>query len=50
MLNVFNQQVAQFNNPQYATDRNTRSQYYDQELGLTAPRSVRLSARYDFSL
>ncbi|MFK2930754.1 TonB-dependent receptor [Dyella agri] len=50
VLNVFNQQAAQFNNPQYAVDRNTRSQFYDQELGLTAPRSVRLSARYDFSL
>lgn len=50
VLNVFNQQVAQFNNPQYAVDRNTRSQFYDQELGITSPRSVRLSARYDFSL
>ncbi|MEY2168020.1 MULTISPECIES: TonB-dependent receptor [unclassified Rhodanobacter] len=50
VLNVFNQQVPQAYNPQYATDTVTRSQFYGQELGFTAPRSVRLSARYDFSL
>lgn len=50
VMNVFNQQVPQAYNPRYAVDTSTRSEFYMQELGFTAPRSVRLSARYDFSL
>lgn len=50
VMNVFNQQVPQSYNPSYAVDRNTRNQFYGQEIGFTTPRSVRLSARYDFTL
>jgi hypothetical protein len=50
VLNVFNQQVPQWYDTQYASDRNTRSRYYGQELNYTTPRQFRLTARYDFSL
>lgn len=49
MLNVFNQQAAQWYDTQYAANRVTPSRYYRQELNYTPPRQFRLTARYDFS-
>ncbi|MFC5743779.1 TonB-dependent receptor [Dyella tabacisoli] len=49
-LNVFNRQIAQGYIQGYASDRETPSQTYRQELNYTTPRQVRLSARYDFTL
>lgn len=48
VMNVFNQQVATSYNSRYASDRNTRSEFYGQEINFTAPRQIRLTARYDF--
>ncbi len=50
VLNVFNQQVPQYYDTQYASDRNTKSAFYGQELNYSTPRQFRLTARYDFSL
>ena len=50
VLNVLNQQRPQWYDTQYAADRVTPSRYYHQELNYTAPRQVRFTARYDFSL
>ena len=48
VLNVLNRQEPTFYYSNYATDRVTPDQRYNQPLGYTAPRQVRLSARYDF--
>lgn len=49
VLNVLNRQVAGSYNPRYETSsRNTPNQFYNQEIQISAPRSVRLMARYDF--
>jgi len=45
---VLNRQEPTFYYSNYATDRVTPDQRYNQPLGYTAPRQVRLSARYDF--
>ncbi|WP_266158231.1 TonB-dependent receptor [Dyella silvatica] len=50
IFNVFNQQRAQGYIQGYATDRVTPNQFYRQELNYTAPRYVRLSAQYHFTL
>jgi hypothetical protein len=50
VINVLNQQTAQWYDTQYAANRVTRSRYYGQELNYTSPRQFRLTARYDFSL
>ena len=48
VLNVLDQQKPQAYNQRYSQDRVTPSQFYNQELNYSAPRSVRLTARYDF--
>lgn len=48
VFNVLDQQKPQAYIQGHASDRVTRSQFYGQELNYTAPRSVRLTARYDF--
>jgi hypothetical protein len=48
VLNILNRQVPGLYNPQYSQARNEVNQTYGMELGYSAPRSVRLSARYDF--
>jgi hypothetical protein len=49
VLNVLNRQTAGAYNPRYETaSRNTPNQFYNQEIQISAPRSVRIMARYDF--
>ena len=48
VLNVLNRQVPGQYYSRYATDRYTVDQRYGQELSYSAPRQVRLTARYDF--
>lgn len=49
VLNVLNRQTAGAYNPRYETaTRNQPNQFYNQEIQISAPRSVRIMARYDF--
>jgi hypothetical protein len=49
VLNVLNRQVAGAYNPRYETStRNQPNQFYNQEIQISAPRTVRIMARYDF--
>lgn len=48
VLNALNRQVPGFYNSQYAQARGEVNQAYGMQLGYSAPRSFRLSARYDF--
>ncbi|HEY8587307.1 MAG TPA: TonB-dependent receptor [Rhodanobacter sp.] len=50
VLNVLNQQTAQWYDTQSASNRVTYSRFHRQELNYTPPRQFRLTARYDFSL
>ncbi len=48
VLNVLNRQVPGQYNPRYAESRTSPNPFYGQELSYSAPRQVRLTARYDF--
>lgn len=53
IINVLNRQTAGAYNPRYengsaADRRNTPNKFYGQEIQISAPRSLRLTARYDF--
>ncbi|MGY0505475.1 TonB-dependent receptor domain-containing protein [Luteimonas sp. e5] len=48
VLNVFDQQKAQYAYGRYAANRVTPSRFFGQDLNYYSPRSVRLTARYDF--
>ena len=53
IINVLNKQTAGSYNPRYengsaADRRNTPNKFYGQEIQISAPRSLRLTARYDF--
>ena len=48
ILNVLNRQVPGTYNWRYSRTRDEANQYYGQELGYNQPRSVRITARYDF--
>ncbi len=50
IFNLLNRQIAQGYVQGYASDRVTPSQTYRRELNYTAPRQIRLSAQYDFTL
>ena len=49
IINVLNRQVAGAYNSRYETStRNQPNQFYNQEIQVSAPRYLRLMARYDF--
>ena len=48
VLNVLDQQKAQYKNMQFSQDRATPARTYGQDLSYTAPRSVRFTVRYDY--